>query len=100
MYDAQANTISVDNIATSDNNVYVLRRLQRNDADDANSLWLQNHHDEDRERCIDYVPEGITDMGWLGYFIGKNEHLHCIYGLFSQPQGHVFGMLWSHFSEG
>ena len=77
MYDAQADTIDVDDIATNSNNRIVLRRLRRNDANDENndSLWIQNVHDKDGEDCIDYVPEGTYDMGWLGYFVGKNEHL-------------------------
>ena len=31
------------------------------------------------EGCIDYVPEGADDMGWLGYFVGKNNHLKNLF---------------------
>ena len=77
MYQAQADKIDVDDIATNSNNRIVLRRMKNNDADDDNInwLWIQNVHDKDGENCIDYVPEGAYDMGWLGYFIGKNQHL-------------------------
>ena len=82
MYDAQADTINVDDIATDSNNRIVMRRLKRNvnddeitDPDQRKSLWIQNEHDKDGEECVDYVPEGVHDMGWLGYFAGKNEHL-------------------------
>ena len=81
MYNAQADTIDVDGIATSSNNRIVLRRLKRNDAnDDYNeSLYIQHQHDDDGERCRDYVPEGIDDMGWSGYFIGKSDHLQKLF---------------------
>ena len=75
MYDAQADTINVDDIATNSNNRIVLRRIKRNNEDDTNELWIQNEHDKDGEDCVDYVPEGADDMGWLGYFVGKNQHL-------------------------
>ena len=38
-------------------------------------MWIQSEHDEHDEGCTDYVPEGIDDMGWLGYFVGKNQHI-------------------------
>ena len=77
MYDAQAGTIDVNEIAKNSNNRRVLRRLKRNEADPKKTLWIQNEHNtwEDIFPHSDYVPEGINDMGWLGYFIGKNNHL-------------------------
>ena len=87
MYDAQADTIDVDDIAKNSNNRIVMRRIKMNDVtfdanDDNNesfSLWIQNHHDVNGEGCVDYVPEGAYDMGWLGYFVGKNNHLKRLY---------------------
>ena len=69
MYDAQAGSIKIEDIATNDNNRIVLNRMKRNNAKDHNkdSLWIQNEHDDDGEDCVDYVPEGAEDMGWLGY---------------------------------
>ena len=77
MYDAQAGSIKVKDIATNDNNRIVLNRIKRNRADDNNKelLYIQNEHDENGEDCVDYIPEGAHDMGWLGYFVGKNNHL-------------------------
>ena len=78
MYNDQADSINVDDISSDRNNRIVLRRLQRNNANDYNnkSLWIQNNgHDDDGEDCSDYCPEGAYDMGWVGYFVGKNEHL-------------------------
>ena len=38
-------------------------------------MYIQeNQHDASA-----YCPEGVYDMGWLGYFIGKNEHLEHLY---------------------
>ena len=71
MYDAQADTIDVDDIVTNSNNRIVLRRIKRNAADEFyNGLYIQHRHDDDGEDCVDYVPGGAYDMGWLGYFIG------------------------------
>ena len=78
MYDDQADTINVDDIATNSNNRIVLRRLQRNNANDTNNeLWIHDEHDDEdqEEDRDDYCPEGAYDMGWLGYFVGKNQHL-------------------------
>ena len=94
LYNTHADTISVDDISADVNNRIVLRRLQRNEAieyirtdsfesddDDMNNdiLYIQNHHYRNGEDCVDYVPEGADDMGWLGYFIGKNEHLKKLF---------------------
>jgi len=74
MYDAQADSINIEDIATNDNNRIILRRMKRNIPDD-DALYIQNLHDQNGEACEDYVPECAHDMGWLGYFIGKNDQL-------------------------
>ena len=62
-YDAQADTISVDGIASDVRNRIILRRFQRNNADNANNdtLWIQNEvYDElglDKE-CTEYLSRG------------------------------------------
>jgi len=77
MYDAQADTIKIEDITTDDTNRVILHRIKRNSGDDDYNhvLHIQNHHDDYDKHCIDYVPEGAKDMGWLGYFVGKNNHL-------------------------
>ena len=90
MYDAQADNINVDDIARNSNNRIVLRRLQRNNADDAKNdyLWIQNVHDSYGEACVNYVPDRVHGMGWLGYFIGKNDHLEELFiRSFTPPSG-------------
>ena len=86
MYEAQADTINVDDIATNSNNRIVMRRIKRNEAKFADDeLWIQNQHNDYGEDCTEYVPEGAYDMGWLGYFIGKNEHLEHLYIMPFEP---------------
>ena len=78
MYEAQATSINIDDIARNSNNREVLRRIQRNNAGDWISLCIQSQHWTPyggEEDCIYYFPEGACDMGWLGYFVSKNEHL-------------------------
>ena len=104
MYDAQADTINVDDIATDSNNRIVMRRIKRNEADaddNYNQLWIQNEHDEyeDDEESTDYCPEGADDMGWLGYFAGKHDHLERLYisSFIPLHQEQALGMCLSHF---
>ena len=90
VYEAQADTIDVDDITTNSNNRIVMRRIKRNDANDENNeLYIQHRHDNYGEDCVNYVPEGADDMGWLGYFIGKNEHLKKLHmnGAFTPSSG-------------
>ena len=81
-YNDNAGSIRTRDIATNSNNRIVLRRIKRNSRYDENNgvLYIQNVHDAKGEDCIDYVPEGANDMGWLGYFVGRNNHLEelCI----------------------
>ena len=98
-YDAQADTIDVDDITTNSNNRIVLRLIKRNiEASKSNSLWIQNRHGNIGNI---YCPEGAYDMGWLGYFVSKNDYLKDLH-ICPLPQhlGQVLGMLLSHFSEG
>ena len=80
MYEAQATSINVDDIARNSNNREVLRRIQRNNAGDRISLCIQSQQwTPYGGDCIDYFPEGVYDMGWLGYFVGKHDHLQQLF---------------------
>ena len=68
-YDSQADSVKIEDISTNDNNKIVLQRMRRNDSPHGEPLWIQNEHDDDGEDCIDFCPEGIHDIGWLGYFV-------------------------------
>ena len=85
MYEAQADTINVDDISRNSNNRIVLRRLQRDYPDDLiPTLRIDDephddeHNYDDEEDCIYYFPEGVYDMGWLGYFVGKSDYLQML----------------------
>ena len=79
MYDAQANTVNIDDITTNEQNKKVLRRLRNNNAADFNeelqNLWIRDVDEDDD----DYRPDGAHDMGWLGYFIGRCDYLQKLY---------------------
>ena len=85
MYDAQADSINLEDITNNEINLIMLSRIRRNNAADSEILYIQNEQEidldigETGEDCIDYIPEGDKDMGWLGYFIGKNNHLKELY---------------------
>ena len=80
-YDARADTIRVDDIATDTNNQIVLRRFKRKDAIEMLRIDYEHNHD-DEEDCVYYFPEGDYDMRWLGYFVGKND---CLKQLVIKP---------------
>ena len=65
MYDAQASSINIEDIASNENNRIILGRIKRNNSEDYDKLFIQSEHDDDGEECEDYVPEGANDMGWL-----------------------------------
>ena len=82
MYDAQAGTIKVEDIATEESNRLVLGNLRNNvegsmdlGHEEKEQLWIR----EVIEDHTDYRPEGVHDMGWLGYFVGKHSYLEALY---------------------
>ena len=80
-YESLADSINIEDITSNDNNRIVIRRILRNSGDDDNRkyLWIQDRHDSKGKNCVDYVPESAYDMGWLGYFVGRNNHLEELY---------------------
>ena len=65
VYDAQADTINVDDIATDSNNRQVLRCLKRNEADDeSNELYIKDLH-EDLAIVLNIAQRGL--MIWDGW---------------------------------
>jgi len=82
MYNAQADTININDIATTDNNKFILNNISRRNVniikgatENSEQLWIR----DEVEDHTDYRPEGISDMGWLGYFVGKNEHIKKLF---------------------
>ena len=71
-YDAQADTININDITTNDVNRNILNRMQSADVEgQSKELWISNEEESD----TDYRPEAAHDMGWLGYFVGRHEAL-------------------------
>jgi len=69
-YEENAATINLGEITSSAKNAKILRRLRDGDAN-LSHLNL----DRDREACDNfYIGQG-DDLGWLGYYIGRSEHL-------------------------
>eukprot|EP00984_Skeletonema_dohrnii_P003874 scaffold1336_cov100-Skeletonema_dohrnii-CCMP3373.AAC.4 len=86
-YEENAATINLGKITSSARNAKILRRLRDGDAD-LSHLSL----DRDREACDNvYIGQG-DDLGWLGYFIGRSEHLQHlkICYLPDGEEGHAF----------
>jgi len=103
MYDAQADSINIDDIAANDNNRIMLNRMKRNSEDDDynQAIFIQDHYDNNGEYCEDYVPEGTRDMGWLGYFVAKNEQLRELnFRCLRPPSGASFEELLKPFLMG
>jgi len=78
MYDAQANSIKIEDITTDESNRMILKRMRRNKDTNIFTLYIQDHLSDD-VGYNEYVPEGAKDMGWLGYFIGKSNDLEELY---------------------
>ena len=56
-YDAKADGINIEDIAANSNNRIVLRRIQRNSAEEDDDtdeyLWIQDQHDNNGEACVE-----------------------------------------------
>ena len=77
-YDTQAGTIKMSDITSRENNAEIHCRLKNNDESFA-SMYLCNKEDECNDNrhddSINYCPESVRDMGWLGHYVGNNTHL-------------------------
>ena len=84
--EALAGNMNIEDITTDDDNRLILYRIRSN-KEDTQDLYIQNEHEieiNEEEGTFehilpDYVPEGVYDMGWLGYFIGRNTCLQNLY---------------------
>ena len=77
-YNAQVATLDIDDIADDENNRDILHRMKNDNTfcEYEYDLWIQETVDGEDS---DYRPEGVEDMGWLGYFIGRHMHLNGLY---------------------
>ena len=83
MFDALSGSINVEDIASNNINTAILRRIQRNKDNDKVQVYIQSGFDAEQDAVegsyVHYIPESANDMGWLGYFIGKNDHVETLY---------------------
>ena len=73
-YDALSSTIKFEDITSSKKNQDTLRRLKENDVD---KLYICDQ-DQIRDEDIDFCPINGEELGWLGYYIGKNTTLDTL----------------------
>uniref|UniRef100_A0A7S2PKD6 Uncharacterized protein n=1 Tax=Skeletonema marinoi TaxID=267567 RepID=A0A7S2PKD6_9STRA len=77
-YDALAAGVRIKDIASTASNRALLHRLKNNDPGLAHLFIDESDDGFDDETDIFQVREG-DDLGWLGYFIGRNETLKSLY---------------------
>ena len=72
-YEAQANTIKTDDIVLGYQNRLILQSLRREwcDTEAIHSITISDYGYSDN--C--YVPENTIDVGWFGFFIGRDKDL-------------------------
>lgn len=87
-YEAHAQDVDFETIASSDDNRELLRMLRNDELSMDNSLNVADEiTDEYVSRILHYVVGMRNDLGWLGYFIGKSTTLyHLIVSFSSSPQ--------------
>ena len=73
-YEVAAGAINMEDITSDEDNQDILRRLKENDPD-FEMLWVMDEPINDN----DYCPEGDSEPGWLGYFIGKSTTLKNLF---------------------
>eukprot|EP00984_Skeletonema_dohrnii_P010696 scaffold4191_cov76-Skeletonema_dohrnii-CCMP3373.AAC.14 len=86
-YEKHAADINLEEITSSAKNANTLQRLRNGDDDDERSRFYLGR----RFFTLDFYIGDEDDLGWLGYFIGKNEcvhHLHIDY-LPDGEEGHA-----------
>ena len=78
-YDAHAQSVDLTEITSSNHNAWILRRLRDNDPE-MDMLWIEQVQQDDAwDGDSDFVVGDGDDLGWLGYFIGRNTTLLDLY---------------------
>ena len=74
-YAASADTIKIEDITSDEHNREIIQRLRDND-ENFDSLYMDSGSSEDDD---EYKHIDGEDIGWLGYYIGQNTELKCLY---------------------
>ena len=78
-YDAAASAIKIDDITTDETNREILRKLKENDPEFDNLVVCSTRDEDDYRDDNEYCPQSAREMGWVGYYIGKNTTLQELY---------------------
>ena len=74
-YAALTDTIEIEDITSNTHNQIILQQLKDND-ESFDKLYIM---DSDSGEDDEYITKDGEDIGWLGYFIGQNTKLKCLY---------------------
>ena len=72
-YESLASTKLIEDITSDERNRNILRRIKENDVDMKDLNIYENCRIRINHR--DYIPYNGDDLGWLGYYIGRNNTL-------------------------
>ena len=73
-YEAHAKDVKLQDITSDEWNEDVLERVRDNDPDLKRFFIVTGERDNDRE----YVVREGDHLGWLGYFVGRNDTLRTL----------------------
>jgi hypothetical protein len=93
-YDERAQSVDPTEITSSDENAEILRRLRDNDPElgDSDGLWIAQHDDYDNSQFDYFVIQEGDDLGWLGYFIGRNTTLTTLIIILPEDREQITGL--------
>jgi hypothetical protein len=93
-YEANAFSVRLEDITSSEGNANILKRLRDGD-DNLKRLFLESY---EMSYTVNFTISEGDDLGWLGYFIGKSRYLQVLHILYlSEGEG---GELIDAFIEG
>ena len=75
-YEAHSKDIKFEDITSDEDNADILAMVRDNDPD-LTYFCIVSEVDED----YDFVVREGDDLGWLGYFVGRNKQLETLHNL-------------------
>ena len=76
-YDALASTVQIEDISSNERNQEILRRLKENDPS-LGTMWIRNEV-YDRDSGVYCPGDDVDELGWLGYYLGRNKSLQELF---------------------
>ena len=87
-YDELASTINIEDISSDELNQEILRRLKDNDPS-FDELWICSP--EQVTDMFSFCPDNWKELGWLGYFIGRNTFVNELHLGLTPPPSYSSG---------